>query len=35
MSITGIRSFDPDTRQVIGFFRPLTLILGPNGCGKT
>ncbi|GIY77737.1 DNA repair protein RAD50 [Caerostris darwini] len=35
MSITGIRSFDPDTHQVIQFFQPLTLILGPNGCGKT
>ncbi|CAL1284740.1 unnamed protein product [Larinioides sclopetarius] len=35
MSITGIRSFGPDDRQVIEFFRPLTLILGPNGCGKT
>ncbi|CAK9303748.1 unnamed protein product [Gordionus sp. m RMFG-2023] len=37
MSIHGIRSFGPnDTdRQIIKFFKPLTLILGPNGTGKT
>ncbi|GFV59538.1 hypothetical protein TNCV_1752771 [Trichonephila clavipes] len=35
LSISGIRSFDPDGREVIKFFQPLTLILGPNGCGKT
>jgi DNA repair protein RAD50 len=37
MSIQGIRSFGPnDTqKQIIQFFTPLTLILGPNGTGKT
>ena len=37
MSIQGIRSFGPDDtdKQVITFFSPLTLILGPNGTGKT
>ena len=37
LSIQGIRSFGPDDtdKQVIQFFKPLTLILGPNGTGKT
>ena len=37
MSIMGIRSFGPEdnNRQMIEFFKPLTLILGPNGTGKT
>lgn len=37
MSIQGIRSFGPDgeDKQIIQFFTPLTLILGPNGTGKT
>ncbi|XP_055958817.1 DNA repair protein RAD50-like [Patella vulgata] len=37
LSIQGIRSFGPDDqdRQVMQFFKPLTLILGPNGTGKT
>ncbi|KAJ8311256.1 hypothetical protein KUTeg_011191 [Tegillarca granosa] len=37
MSIQGIRSFGPDdgNKQIIEFFNPLTLILGPNGTGKT
>ncbi|ESP01816.1 hypothetical protein LOTGIDRAFT_139048 [Lottia gigantea] len=37
MSIQGIRSFGPEEqdKQVIQFFKPLTLILGPNGTGKT
>ena len=37
MSIQGIRSFgheDAD-KQMIKFYTPLTLILGPNGTGKT
>lgn len=37
MSVQGIRSFgnrDQDT-QVISFMTPLTLIVGPNGSGKT
>ncbi|GAB6026870.1 DNA repair protein rad50 [Chamberlinius hualienensis] len=35
MSIQGLRSFSPDEEQVITFSSPLTLILGPNGTGKT
>lgn len=35
MSIVGIRSFSPETSQKIEFFLPVTLILGPNGSGKT
>ena len=37
MSIQGIRSFGPEDKDkgVIEFFAPLTLILGPNGTGKT
>jgi len=37
MMIQGIRSFGPDeeNRQIIQFQTPLTLILGPNGTGKT
>ncbi len=37
MSIQGIRSFGPEDsdRQAIVFQSPLTLILGPNGTGKT
>ncbi|CAH2059850.1 unnamed protein product [Thlaspi arvense] len=35
MLIKGIRSFDPENKNVITFFRPLTLIVGSNGAGKT
>ena len=35
MSIMGIRSFGPYEPKVIKFFKPLTIIVGPNGCGKT
>ncbi|ESO09027.1 hypothetical protein HELRODRAFT_146100, partial [Helobdella robusta] len=37
MVIQGIRSFGPgdENRGMIHFFMPLTLILGPNGTGKT
>ncbi|KAL8624024.1 hypothetical protein ACOMHN_041614 [Nucella lapillus] len=37
MSIMGIRSFGPEDtdQQLIYFYTPLTLILGPNGTGKT
>ncbi|XP_053391568.1 DNA repair protein RAD50-like, partial [Mercenaria mercenaria] len=37
MSILGIRSFGPEEKdkQTIQFCKPLTLILGPNGTGKT
>jgi len=36
--IRGIRSFNPDVYSednVITFLTPLTLIVGPNGSGKT
>ncbi|KNA17185.1 hypothetical protein SOVF_082430 [Spinacia oleracea] len=35
MLIKGIRSFDPENKLVITFFKPLTLIVGSNGAGKT
>ena len=37
MNILGIRSFGPEEqdKQTIHFYKPLTLILGPNGTGKT
>ncbi|XP_044959012.1 DNA repair protein RAD50-like isoform X1 [Hordeum vulgare subsp. vulgare] len=35
MLIKGIRSFGPVSKNVITFFRPLTLIVGSNGAGKT
>jgi DNA repair protein RAD50 len=35
LSIRGIRSFSPWEEQKIEFFKPLTLILGQNGAGKT
>ena len=35
LSIQGIRSFDPNDAQVIAFHKPLTLICGSNGAGKT
>ena len=37
MSIQGVRSFGPadENMQKIEFFRPLTILVGPNGCGKT
>ena len=35
LSIQGIRSFSPDDPQVIAFRKPLTLIVGSNGSGKT
>ncbi|ONK59121.1 uncharacterized protein A4U43_C08F3180, partial [Asparagus officinalis] len=34
MLIKGIRSFDPEIKNVITFYRPLTLIVDPNGAGK-
>ena len=33
--ICGIRSYDPNSHCVIKFFKPLTIILGANGTGKT
>lgn len=35
ISIQGIRSYHPYERQILKFQKPLTLILGKNGCGKT
>lgn len=37
LALRGIRSFGPDENdeQRITFDKPLTLILGQNGCGKT
>ena len=35
MLIKGIRSFSPDNQDVIEFYKPLTLIVGHNGAGKT
>jgi DNA repair protein RAD50 len=34
-SAAGIRSFSPDNQNVIEFYKPLTLIVGHNGAGKT
>jgi hypothetical protein len=35
MLVKGIRSFSPDNNHVIEFYKPLTLIVGSNGAGKT
>jgi DNA repair protein RAD50 len=35
LAIRGIRSFSPFDEEKIDFFRPLTLMLGQNGAGKT
>lgn len=35
ISIQGIRSYHPQEKQTVKFKKPLTLILGQNGCGKT
>lgn len=35
MLIKGIRSFGPYNEDAITFFKPLTIIVGPNGSGKT
>ena len=35
LKLKGIRSFDPDTASKIEFGRPLTLLHGANGAGKT
>ncbi|EGD73153.1 hypothetical protein PTSG_04865 [Salpingoeca rosetta] len=33
--IKGVRSYDPESHQVIEFLHPMTVIIGANGCGKT
>ena len=33
--IQGIRSFDPNSKAIIEFYKPITLIVGQNGAGKT
>ena len=33
--IKGIRSFSPNNQHGIEFYKPLTLIVGQNGAGKT
>lgn len=33
--IKGVRSFSPENQGVIEFYKPLTLIVGHNGAGKT
>lgn len=35
LGIAGFRSYDPQEMQFIEFFKPLTLICGANGSGKT
>lgn len=35
LSIAGIRSYADIDPQTIEFFKPLTIIVGPNGTGKT
>lgn len=35
LALRGIRSFSPFDEEKIEFFKPLTLILGQNGAGKT
>eukprot|EP01130_Rhizamoeba_saxonica_P016295 TRINITY_DN7502_c0_g1_i1.p1 TRINITY_DN7502_c0_g1~~TRINITY_DN7502_c0_g1_i1.p1 ORF type:complete len:1298 (-),score=335.25 TRINITY_DN7502_c0_g1_i1:96-3989(-) len=35
LAISGIRAFNPNEREAIQFFTPLTLIVGTNGAGKT
>lgn len=35
MIIRGIRSFAPENNTAIVFYKPLTLIVGSNGAGKT
>lgn len=35
LTIKGIRAFSPDNEEKITFYKPLTLIVGHNGAGKT
>ena len=35
LSVRGIRSFGDEQAELITFSKPLTVIVGANGCGKT
>ncbi|WFD08302.1 DNA repair protein rad50 [Malassezia vespertilionis] len=35
LAIRGVRAFDPKSINIIQFFKPLTVIVGHNGSGKT
>ena len=35
LALRGIRAFSPFDEEKIEFFKPLTMILGQNGAGKT
>lgn len=35
LGIIGVRSYTSDRLEHIEFFKPLTIIWGPNGSGKT
>lgn len=35
LTVRGIRAFSPDNEEKITFYKPLTLIVGHNGAGKT
>lgn len=35
LGIAGFRSYSPEDMQYVTFFKPLTLICGENGSGKT
>lgn len=35
LQVQGIRSFNPNKKAAIKFNKPLTIILGSNGAGKT
>ena len=35
LSLQGVRAYAPDQPVKIEFFKPLTLIVGANGSGKT
>lgn len=35
LSIRGIRSFSDESAELLTFSKPLTVITGANGCGKT
>ena len=35
LSIRGIRSFSDESVELVTFAKPLTVITGANGCGKT